>query len=505
MKKTLLFAAMAALMASCANEETVNVAPQGNAIGFDTFVGKVTKGDAVTIGTLESFYVYGGYQGETVFDNQPVIFNGSWTYTPLRYWEEGKDHYFAAVAPSVDATFDLTDLKVSGYVAGDDDLIVATTGKITALAEKNPSVNLNFKHALAQVKFEFTNVPDEGEVTNVKLSNVNSKADLTVNNTTGITWGTVSEPTTYKVDGSIFVLPQDVKAEMLLTFSANNKNYEISLSKAALTAWELGKAYKYNVNMNEKLEAIDFDVTLDTWTDGSGSGSLNQPGESQGPRMEEVIENLNAVASSYIRKDANGDNSSNKYSGGDLEFKRTKENGNMFSFLKFDLSSIDADQVESATLKVVITQCKGDRKINVFSIEEDVVADLTYDLVGETVEALWSDTPAAQFSAKGWGNFALKDVKSDTAAEWKDIAAWTNDDIDLTDAVNDALSNEYITLVFTKDIEDGGNNSMKIGSETATLELMKKTDNDATENFDGIKDEDLRPVLTIKYKKVAED
>lgn len=74
MKKGLLMLGVAALaLASCTNEEVLNVS-DSRAIGFDAFVGKTTKAD-ITDANISEFYVYGGYDNNltNVFDNVKYI------------------------------------------------------------------------------------------------------------------------------------------------------------------------------------------------------------------------------------------------------------------------------------------------------------------------------------------------------------------------------------------------------------------------------------------------
>ena len=93
MKKSLLMlgAAVAAL-ASCTNEEVLNVA-QNKAISFESFVGKSTKaiGDIDENNRLSAFYVFGGYGEDensvdltNVFNNTEVDGNGKAETT--EYW-----------------------------------------------------------------------------------------------------------------------------------------------------------------------------------------------------------------------------------------------------------------------------------------------------------------------------------------------------------------------------------------------------------------------------------
>jgi len=82
--------AAAAVLTSCSNDETVEIA-QPNTIGFsNTFVNNGTRSivdPSFTTTTLKSFAVYGFTQNGQIFNGTEVT-NGDkgWTYTPLQYW-----------------------------------------------------------------------------------------------------------------------------------------------------------------------------------------------------------------------------------------------------------------------------------------------------------------------------------------------------------------------------------------------------------------------------------
>lgn len=91
--KNLLFIGLAAtaMLASCSNDETVEMAQQ-NAIAFDGFVNKSTRAtanDDITLANLGSIEVYGWRGDVQIFDKQAVTVatDGKGTYSPLQYWE----------------------------------------------------------------------------------------------------------------------------------------------------------------------------------------------------------------------------------------------------------------------------------------------------------------------------------------------------------------------------------------------------------------------------------
>lgn len=164
MKKSLFLLGVAvAALASCTNEEVVNVTDQQT--GIISFAGSglnnITKAD--TDGTtLKSFQVYGGYETNgSVFNGTTV--NGSvgstWTYTPLQYWVDGEDYKFAAYAPAnaASASWDYTNgltLTVTG--AESDDLVYDDENVSGVTAASQGAVSLTFRHLLSKIAFKFT-------------------------------------------------------------------------------------------------------------------------------------------------------------------------------------------------------------------------------------------------------------------------------------------------------------------------------------------------------------
>ena len=167
MKKIFIFAATAALLASCAQDEVLNnYEPTADkAIGFSTFANLITRAEnstATNKSALEyynkSFYVWGNKNVEegtelnpSVFFKQKVDFDGTvgastarWIYTPERYWDKSANFYrFYAVSPAIDGwttngsditTMDgVEDLKFvfTDYVA-DENITVTSDSAIAA-------------------------------------------------------------------------------------------------------------------------------------------------------------------------------------------------------------------------------------------------------------------------------------------------------------------------------------------------------------------------------------
>ena len=80
-------AAMGLALTACNNDETVEVA-KGNAIGFNSFVNKSTRGaaDDVTLKNLENIEVY-GWRGDNQIFNAQQVNAKTGAYSPIQYWE----------------------------------------------------------------------------------------------------------------------------------------------------------------------------------------------------------------------------------------------------------------------------------------------------------------------------------------------------------------------------------------------------------------------------------
>lgn len=305
MRKTLLFAATAALLTGCANQETVDIAPS-NSINFNTYIGKSTRAD-VTSSTLQTFYVHGGHDNTKIFDGMAVNKTAQgWMPEETKYWVEGKTYNFAAVAPQVaGASYDMQTLTVKDYTPTDDDLVVAVAAPVTAKAANNDAVHLNFQHALAKVQVSFIgkgNSQIQFAVSDVALVNVADKGTLsaTYDMGTSLNWenGDATGSYSYTIadnKGLKYVLPQDLEGVELsfqVTCSGKEdepetKEFSVPVKTAAVEAWEMGHAYNYSIDILSAfgLDAIEFEVVdAPDWNDiniegvtGGNNGSQNVP------------------------------------------------------------------------------------------------------------------------------------------------------------------------------------------------------------------------------------
>lgn len=203
MKKIFLIGlTAAAMLASCSNDETVEMAQQ-KAIGFsNAFVNNGTRGSvdpSFTTTSLNDFAVYGFTQNGQIFTGEKVSKTGdAWSYVNVQYWVPGNTYTFGAIAPySVagkvsDVTLPESATKVEMKVAFTNtdakqvDLLHAAPTQIAGTAVtptyKEP-VSMTFNHQLSKVKFSFENAVGVGynvKVSNVKITNAYANGTLTV-------------------------------------------------------------------------------------------------------------------------------------------------------------------------------------------------------------------------------------------------------------------------------------------------------------------------------------
>lgn len=213
MKKIFLIGlAATAMLASCSNDETVEMAQQ-KAIGFsNAFVNNGTRSivdPSFTTTSLEDFAVYGFTQNGQIFKGDKVYKGGSastgWSYDVLQYWVPGNTYTFGAIAPYSVATNvsnvvlpeNATKVEMTVAFTNTDadqvDLLHAAPAQIagTEVTEtyKTP-VPMTFSHQLSKVKFSFENAVGEGynvKVSNVKITDAYTSGTLTVA-AAGNTW-----------------------------------------------------------------------------------------------------------------------------------------------------------------------------------------------------------------------------------------------------------------------------------------------------------------------------
>ena len=323
MKKSLFVLGVAvAALASCTNEETVQVS-QGLTIGFSgTGVDNVTKAD-ITSADFHQFLVYGGYGvDEVVFNGREVNKSGgNWSYTPIEYWQLGETYNFGAYAPKSDGAVTVTwnhesglKLDVTSDATNQNDVVYAGKDGVTySAATEVKSVPLQFGHLLSKLQFKLVK---DGQ--SLSINQVVTVSDFKVAGiTTQGTWtkgvqGTVQTPLTgdfsdftdETVDDAEglstdawYVIPQEVSA---FAITANVKVTDVHGSvikegtisasvptSGTITEWKSGNHYLYTAELkmdniddpdtpDENVKPIEFSGDVTPWSPAtSGDVTLN--------------------------------------------------------------------------------------------------------------------------------------------------------------------------------------------------------------------------------------
>lgn len=336
MKKIFLIGlTAAAMMASCSNDETVEMAQQ-KAISFsNAFVNNGTRSSvdpSFTTGSLQDFAVYGFTQKGQIFNGEKVSKGGNaWSYDNVQYWVPGNTYTFGAIAPhSVAANVSGVALpenatKVEMEVAFTNtdakqvDLLHAAPTQITGVtATYTTPVSMTFNHQLSKVKFSFANAVGVGynvKVSNVKITDAYKEGTLTVAATKN-TWGGQTDKTLElnfgnvvadgaEADEAAFIanaatlesyneklmIPMGSSAKYTVTFTAELFKDHVSLGiynhrvEIKNVEFKLGYCYDFkasltheNITGQDELNPIEFAVTkVEDWNKADVDKGLNVP------------------------------------------------------------------------------------------------------------------------------------------------------------------------------------------------------------------------------------
>lgn len=200
-------AAGAFILAGCTKTEVTEVS-DSRAISFSNHVTNAVK-SINNLDDLTTFYVYGAHTDGQVFNGDAVSYSkGECTYNPTRYWDGTKSAYkFAAYTDNntvnnpenVEFTYSnghltITDYTVNNSPTDGSDLLYAVgyDGTDYEFDGSTPSeVQLEFKHILSKVTFNFSKAADlNGVEINVSDITINAFNQGTF---TGSTPGTGSQ------------------------------------------------------------------------------------------------------------------------------------------------------------------------------------------------------------------------------------------------------------------------------------------------------------------------
>ena len=332
-------------MASCSNDETVEMAQQ-KAIGFsNAFVNNGTrsvKDPSFNNEKLKDFAVYGfaenaqNFKGEKVYK---VEGTNTWKYDNLQYWVPGNTYTFGAIAPhSVAANVSNVTLptgatKVEMEVAftnTDDvkqvDLLHAAPAQIAGTAVTptyTTPVSMTFYHQLSKVKFSFENAVGAGhyvKVKDVKITNAYKTGTWKVTGEPANTWSNQADKTlelnfgnvvangaTANVAANIafnetlesyyekLMIPMDASATYTVTFTVDLCAGDAVLKSKTFTTqisgvdFKLGYCYDFMASLNadnitdDPLKPIEFTVIkVEDWNKAESNKDLNVPTASSG-------------------------------------------------------------------------------------------------------------------------------------------------------------------------------------------------------------------------------
>lgn len=339
MKKIFLIGlTAAAMLASCSNDETVEMAQQ-KAISFsNAFVNNRTRSivdPSFTTENLTDFAVYGFTQNGQIFNGEKVSKVGNaWSYDNLQYWVPGNTYTFGAIAPHSVAgyvskvTLPTGATKVEMEVAftnTDDenqvDLLHAAPAQIAGTAVTPTyatAVSMTFNHQLSKVKFSFKNAVGVGhyvKVKDVKITNAYKTGTWKVTGEPANTWSNQTDKTlelnfgnvvandaTANVAANIgynetlesyyekLMIPMDASATYTVTFTVDLCAGDAVLKSKTFTTqisgveFKLGYCYDFKATLDannitdDPLKPIEFTVDkVEDWNKADIDKDLNVP------------------------------------------------------------------------------------------------------------------------------------------------------------------------------------------------------------------------------------
>lgn len=277
--KKILFAVFAlAALASCTNNEVIELNQQAIAFG-DVFVDNATRADYSGGKDIQSFKVYGTVDGENIVQ----IFNGAtverpdglnsgyndtkaWDCDVIQYWVPSAEYQFAAIVDATDiacnATTPLLPETINFTVTdGDGDLLYAVAEAETD-ENATPDVSMvafTFNHLLSKVGFTVTdNMGDyDVNVTGITVTGVQKSGIYTIGGTNGIggSWAKDGDATV-NLDFSNGATRQIIPVQQTLNITIA---YDIMFDGAKISSYTKAKDLTHTFAMNT---AYNIDVTI---------------------------------------------------------------------------------------------------------------------------------------------------------------------------------------------------------------------------------------------------
>ena len=196
-KMIYLCAAAALTLASCSNDETVEVAQQ-KGISFRAVTGLNTRASEVTTANLSALKVtafwdknnnkYDGFDTEVDYVKDGGVFNSAVS----KFWPKDENEVlsFTAFSDNWTGTKTITDkntisvagVKIAGTVADQKDMVYVTGVTGTKAANETNGVALTLGHALSQIQIsaKSDNTVYTYQVKGIRISNVDGEANFDV-------------------------------------------------------------------------------------------------------------------------------------------------------------------------------------------------------------------------------------------------------------------------------------------------------------------------------------
>ena len=305
--KKILFAVFAlAALASCTNNEVIELNQQAIAFG-DVFVDNATRADYSQAGKLVgSFKVYGTandvliYNGNAVTRPDAVTSGGAYMDTAwlcdaaTQYWVPNATYNFMAIVDGGESEVDEMPTTIDFTVAdgvNNKDLLLATAsvvvnnaGTKTGDLSTNSLVAFTFSPLLSKVQFTITENEPTGytfDITSIKATGVQAKGTYTIGTTieNGVWAPVAGTPIALEfVNGPLQILPVEQTLEITLTYDIKFNGTKISSAtkSATLNSYDFEANTAYNVTATLSLtDQIEFTVNeVDGWTTNSGDITL---------------------------------------------------------------------------------------------------------------------------------------------------------------------------------------------------------------------------------------
>lgn len=252
-----LCAAAALTLASCSNDETVEVAQQ-KGISFRAVTGLNTRASEVTTANLSALKVtafwdknsnkYDGFDTEVDYVKDGGVFNSA----DSKFWPKDENEVLSFTAFSDNWTgtknianknyMSVNDVKIAGTVADQKDMVYVTGVTGTKAANETNGVALTLEHALSQIQIsaKSDNTVYTYQVKGIRISNVDGEANFSV---VDGTWGeNGANNEIYTVEYATPVTLNGTAQSIMEQKQDNGTNYSDNLMlipQGATTAWDV--------------------------------------------------------------------------------------------------------------------------------------------------------------------------------------------------------------------------------------------------------------------------